>query len=116
MRVKGGLTSHKRHLKLRNQNKGFRGSKSKLNKVAHEARLHAGQYAFVGRKDRKNDFRKLWIVRISEALNPFGLNYSKFINNLAKANIKLNRKILADLVVNSPETFKQIVDKSKNIS
>lgn len=114
MRIKMGVTTHKRHKKLLESNKGFRGSKSKLYKVAHEARLHAGQYAFVGRKDRKNDFRRLWIVRISEAVKPLGLNYSAFIYNLKKANINLNRKVLADLVVNNPEAFKSIVDKSKN--
>lgn len=113
MRIKMGVTTHRKHKKLLDSNKGFRGSKSKLYKVAHEARLHAGQYAFVGRKDRKRDFRQLWIVRISEAVKPLGLSYNQFINNLKKANINLNRKVLADLVVNNPETFKMLVDKSK---
>lgn len=109
-----GVNTHRKHKKLLDSNKGFRGSKSKLYKTAHEARLHAGQYAFVGRKDRKNDFRRLWIVRISEALKPMGISYSKFFNKLKKANINLNRKVLADLIVTEPENFKQIVDKVKN--
>ena len=113
MRIKMGVATHKKHKKLLESNKGFRGSKSKLYKVAHEARLHAGQYAFVGRKDRKNDFRRLWIVRIGEALDPMGISYSKFINGLKKANINLNRKVLADLIINNPDSFKQIVDKVK---
>lgn len=115
-RIKMGKTAHRKHKKLLDSNKGFRGSKSKLYKVAHEARLHAGQYAYVGRKDRKSDFRKLWIVRISEAVKSLGLSYSEFINQLKKSEINLDRKVLADLIVTDQEAFKQIVDKIKEVS
>lgn len=88
-------------------------TKGRLYKVSKEADLHAGQYAFVGRKRRKGDFRRLWITRINAALSPFGLSYSKFMHKLKKANIVLDRKILADLVVSHPKTFKTIVEKVK---
>ena len=86
-------------------------TRSRLTKVAKEASLHAGQYAFAGRRLRKRDFRTLWITRISEAVKQMDLPYSKFINLLKQKNIKLDRKILADLVLNDPQTFKTIVDK-----
>jgi len=88
-------------------------TRSRLTKVAKEASLHAGQYAFAGRRLRKRDFRTLWITRISEAVKQMDLPYSKFINLLKQKNIKLDRKILADLVLNDPQTFKTIVDKVK---
>ncbi|KKR14623.1 MAG: 50S ribosomal protein L20 [Candidatus Levybacteria bacterium GW2011_GWA1_39_32] len=81
--------------------------------MAKEASLHAGQYAFHGRKLRKRDNRSLWIVRIGEAVKKEGLSYSVFINKLKKANIELDRKILSDLVVEDPETFKKIVSEVK---
>ena len=84
-------------------------------KVAKEAALHAGQYAYNGRKQKKQDFRTLWITRIGEAVKKEGLSYSVFINKLHKTNIGLDRKILSNLVVEDPETFKHIVDKVKNV-
>lgn len=113
-RIKRGVVSRRKHNKLLDLNKGYRGTKSKLIKVAHEAALHAGAYAYHGRKLRKRDFRVLWITRISEAVKPFDISYSVFINNLKKANIELDRKILSDLIVNDPNTFKHIVDKVKS--
>lgn len=110
-RVKRGVVSHRKHKKLLGLNKGYRGTKSKLIRVAHEAALHAGEYAFAGRRNKKRDFRRLWIVRISEATKVEGLSYSKFINGLKKNKIGLDRKILADLVLNDPETFKKIVEQ-----
>ena len=83
-------------------------TKSRLYKVAREALLHAGQYAFAGRKLRKRDMRKLWIIKINAALENLGFSYSKFISGLKKANIELDRKILADLAVSDPEVFKKI--------
>jgi len=83
-RVKRGLNAHRKHKKLRELNKGYRGTKSKLTKTAKEAALHAGQYAFHGRKRKKIDFRRLWITRISEATKVEGLSYSKFIAGLNK--------------------------------
>jgi large subunit ribosomal protein L20 len=112
-RVKRGLVSHRRHKKLLGLNKGYRGTKSKLVKVAHEAALHAGEYAFAGRKNKKRDFRRLWITRISEAVKQEGISYSKFVSALSKKNIKVDRKILADLALNDNKTFKEIVSRVK---
>lgn len=83
----------------------------KLIKRAKEADLHAGQYAYIGRKLRKRDFRRLWITRISEAVKKLGWSYNQFIHALKQKNIALDRKILADLVVNDPKVFQKIVDK-----
>lgn len=112
-RVKRGTVSRRKHKKLLNLTKGYRGTKSRLIRVAKEASLHAGQYAFHGRKLRKRDNRSLWIVRIGEAVKKEGLSYSVFINKLKKANIELDRKVLSDLVVEDPETFKKIVSEVK---
>ncbi len=114
-RVKRGLVSRRKHNKLHSLTKGFRGTKSRLIKVGKEAMLHAGAYAFHGRKLRKRDFRGLWITRIGEAVKPEGLSYSVFINKLKKANITLDRKILSDLVVHDKNTFKHVVDRVKNV-
>lgn len=86
-------------------------TKRRLIKVATEAYLHAGEYAFAGRKQRKRDFRQLWITRISEAVKQQGMKYSVFIKKLKDANIHLDRKILAHLIVESPKTFQAIVEK-----
>lgn len=88
-------------------------SKHRRIKVAKEADLHAGDYAFAGRKLRKRDFRRLWIQRINAALEPHNLKYSRFIAGLKKAKIQLNRKILADLALTKPEIFKQIIVKTQ---
>jgi large subunit ribosomal protein L20 len=114
-RVKRGLVSRRKHNKLQDLTKGYRGTKSKLIKVGHEAVLHAGQYAFHGRKRRKQDFRTLWITRISEASAQEGVSYSVLINKLKKAQIMLDRKILSDLIVNDRAVFKQVVDSVKNV-
>ncbi|MBI3385313.1 50S ribosomal protein L20 [Candidatus Gottesmanbacteria bacterium] len=113
MRIKRGVTSHYKHKKILAATKGFRGTKHRLIRVAKEASLHAGQYAYHGRKIRKRDFRQLWITRISEAIRAYDLNYSQFINKLKKANINLDRKTLSYFVTNEPETFKTIVEKAK---
>lgn len=114
-RVKRGIVSRRKHNKLLNLTKGYRATKSKLTRKAKEASLHAGQYAFHGRKLRKRDFRVLWITRISEAVKLEGLSYSVFMDKLKKANIMIDRKILNDLVVNDPGAFKNIIDKVKNV-
>jgi large subunit ribosomal protein L20 len=114
-RIKRGIVSRRKHKKLLSLTKGFRGTKSKLTKVAHEASLHAGQYAYDGRKDRKGDFRSLWIVRISEAAKLQGISYSVLINKLKKGNVELDRKILSDLIVNDPAAFKHVVDTVKTV-
>lgn len=113
MRVKGGpqgLQRHKRVLKLA---KGYFGQRSKIYRRAHEAVLHAGEYAFAGRKLRRRNFRTLWIQRIKAALTPFDLKYSRFIKLLKDKKIELDRKILATLAVDDPATFAKIVEKVK---
>lgn len=109
-RVKRGTVSRRKHKKLLALNKGFRGTKSKLIRVAKEASLHAGQYAYHGRKLRKRDNRALWINHISEAAKKEGVSYSVLIHKLKINKIELDRKILNDLVQNDPETFKKIVE------
>ena len=108
-RVKRGVTSHKRHKKVLELTKGHRGGRSKNIREAKSSLLHAGEYAFAGRKLRKRDMRKLWITQLSAAVKAEGLSYSKFINQLKVKEIKLDRKILSDLAVNHPEDFKKIV-------
>jgi large subunit ribosomal protein L20 len=110
MRVKSPeRKGHKKVLKLA---KGYRMTKNRLFKVAHEAVLHAGQYAFIGRKHRKRDLRSVWIMRINAALRGLGINYSTFVGGLKKANIQLDRKILADLAFRQPQVFKTIVEST----
>lgn len=115
VRIKRGIVSKRRHKKVFAQTKGFIGTKSRLIKDAKEALLHKGAYSYVGRKNRKRDFRRLWIIRISEAVKQEGLSYSVLMNKLKKANVLLDRKILSDLVLNDRETFKRIVDNVRNI-
>lgn len=109
MRVKTGTTRHRRHRQVLARTKGFRMTKGRLYKVSKEADLHAGQYAYAGRKNKKRDFRRLWIQRINAGLTGQQINYSQFINSLKKADIELDRKILADLAVNHPDIFAEIV-------
>lgn len=113
-RVKRGTISRRKHNKLARLTKGYRGTKHRLVKAAKEAALHAGAYAYHGRKLRKRDIRALWIVRISEAAKKEGTSYSKLIHKLKKENIELDRKILADLVLNDPKTFSEIVKHAKS--
>lgn len=116
MRVKRGVVSKRKHNKVLDLAKGYRGSRSTLIKTAKTAVLQAGQYAFAGRKNRKRDFRSLWITRISEAAKQQDISYSKLMNKLAKSNVELDRKILADLVVNDPETFTTLVEMAKKVN
>lgn len=112
-RTKTSIVRHKRHKKVLNLTKGFRGTNSRLYKRAKEALLHAGQYAYVGRKLRKRDMRRLWIVRITAAIKQISesLNYSRFIKGLKTAKIELNRKMLSEIAVKDFDTFKEIVAK-----
>jgi large subunit ribosomal protein L20 len=114
-RTKTGVVRRRHHKKILKLNKGFRGATRRLYKRATEASLHAGQYAYVGRKLRKRDMRKLWIIRINAGLKQINqqFNYSRFINNLKKAKIALNRKVLSELAVSDFDTFKEIVVKSQ---
>lgn len=108
-RVKRSVTSHKKHRKILKLTRGHKGGRSKLIKQAKESLLHAGQYAFAGRKLRKRDMRRLWILQLGNAVRAESLSYSKFISQLRTKNIKLDRKILADLAVNHPEDFKKVI-------
>lgn len=110
-RVKRGVASHRRHKKLHELTRGYRGGRGKLVREAKSALLHAGEYAFAGRKLRKRDMRRLWITQLGIAVRAQGLSYSKFISKLQLKNIKLDRKILADLAVNHREDFKKIVSE-----
>jgi len=112
-RVKSGFTRHRRHKKVLKLTKGFRGTNNRLFKRAKEALLHAGQYAYIGRKLRKRDFRKLWILRINAGLTQTetNLKYSRFIKALKDNQVELNRKMLAELTVVDFSTFKRIVQK-----
>jgi len=112
-RVKGGLMAQKRRRNILDEVKGYRLQRSKKKRVAREAIYHAQTYAFAHRKDKKNDFRRLWTVRINAALMAFGLKYSRFINILKTKNIAIDRKILATLAVERPETFSRIVESVK---
>lgn len=113
MRVKRGLASHRRHKKYLKMAKGFRGGRSRLYRTAREAVERSLAYSFVGRKLRKRDFRKLWILRINAGSREYGLSYSRFINGLSKAGIILNRKIMADLAVREKAHFAALVDMAK---
>ena len=112
-RIKRGTISRRRHKKLFAATKGYRGAKRRLVRTAKQAALHAGAYAYHGRKRRKRDFRRLWITRISQASALEGMPYSQLMFNLKKAHIELDRKILADLVVNDPDTFQTVLDRVK---
>ena len=108
MRVKTGIVRHHKHKKILDQTRGYRMTRSRLIKVAKQAALHAGQYAFHGRKRRKRDLRSLWITRINAALTDKPMSYSRFIKALKDKNVILDRKILADLAVNDFKTFEFI--------
>jgi large subunit ribosomal protein L20 len=110
-RVKRGTMVRKRHNKLLAQAKGFRGNRSRNYKVAHEAVMRALAYAYVGRRLRKRDMRRLWIVRINAAVRQHGLTYSRFINMLKVAGINLDRKQLADLAVRDAAAFNLLVEQ-----
>jgi large subunit ribosomal protein L20 len=103
----------RRHKKVRAAAKGFKHARSRRVKTAKEAVMHAGQYAYEGRKNRKRNLRSLWIIRLNAALRENGTTYSKFIRALKEAKIELDRKILADIAVKDPKTFKEILSKVK---
>lgn len=110
-RVKPSVQTRKRHKKILKLAKGFRMARSRRFKAAQEAVLHSGDYAYIGRKLKKRDFRKLWITRMNAALKQHGTSYSKFINQLKKKDIALDRKVLAFFAAEKPGIFKKIVDK-----
>lgn len=112
-RIKRAVNAKKRHKKVLKQAKGYFGAKSKLFRPANQAVMKSLNYAFVGRKQRKRDFRKLWIARINAATRQNGMSYSRFINGLKKANIDINRKMLAEMAINDPNSFAQLVEIAK---
>lgn len=112
-RVKGALATRKRRKKVLKLAKGYYGAKSKLFKTAKEAVMKSGQYAYVGRKQKKRDFRRLWITRISAGCKQNGMNYSTFMNGMKKAGITMNRKMLSELAIHDCEAFTALVEKAK---
>ncbi|MBQ4489355.1 MAG: 50S ribosomal protein L20 [Ruminobacter sp.] len=112
-RVKRGVTAHARHKKILNAAKGYYGARSRVYRVAVQAVTKAGQYAYRDRRQKKRQFRQLWIVRINAAARVNGLSYSKFVCGLKKASIELDRKILANIAVNDKPTFAVLVEKAK---
>ena len=112
-RIKGALATRKRRNKVLKLAKGYFGAKSKLFKTAKEAVMKSGNYAYVGRKQRKRDFRRLWITRISAACKANGTNYSTFMNGLKKAGITLNRKMLSEIAIHDEKAFAELVSKAK---
>jgi len=111
-RIKKGFSKSKKHKKILKLAKGYRGSKSKLVRTAKEAVMHAGEYAFSGRKQRKIQKRRLWIVVINAALRTEGITYSRFIKSLKDTNIQIDRKILSDIAISDPQIFKEIIKKT----
>ena len=109
MRIKRGVNAVKKRRKILKAAKGYFGAKSKLYRTAREQVMKSGQYAYIGRKQKKRDFRALWITRINAACRQNDISYSRFIAGLKKANVSLNRKVLADIAVREPETFAELV-------
>ncbi len=112
-RVKRGVAAAKRRKRLMKRAKGFYGSRSKLAGTAQEAVDKAGVYAYIGRKQRKREFRRLWIARINAACREQGLSYSRFISGLKDAGIEMDRKVIAELAVSDPSAFVELVKKAK---
>lgn len=112
-RVKGALNTRKHHKKILKLAKGYRGAKSKLYRVANQAVMKSLSYAYVGRKQKKRDFRSMWITRISAACKMNGINYSRFMNGLKKAGIEINRKMLSEIAINDAAAFAQLVETAK---
>ena len=112
-RIKGAMMTRKRRKKVLKLAKGYFGAKSKLFKTAKEAVMKSGQYAYIGRRQRKRDFRRLWIARINAAAKLNGMNYSTFMNGLKKAGITMNRKMLAELAVSDAAAFTALTEQAK---
>ena len=113
-RVKNGVVTKARHKKVLKEASGYFGSKHRLYKSAKEQLMHAGQYAYRDRRQKKREFRKLWIVRINAACRENEISYSKFINGLNKAGIEINRKMLSEIAINDKEAFKNLVEVAKS--
>jgi len=114
-RVKRGVTARARHKKVLDLAKGYRGRRGNVFRIAKEAVMKAGQYAYRDRRNKKRDFRALWITRINAAAREHGLSYSVFMNSLKKAEIEIDRKVLADLAVLDKPAFAALVEKAKSV-
>ena len=112
-RVKGAMMTRKRRKKILKLSKGYFGAKSKLFRTANEAVMKSLRYAYIGRKQKTRDFRRLWITRISAATQANGMNYSTFMNGLKKAGVELNRKMLSEMAINDPKSFEALVATAK---
>jgi large subunit ribosomal protein L20 len=112
-RVKSGIATKKKHKKVLKLAKGYWMTRHRQFKKAKEAVLHAGEYAFTGRKDKKRDFRRLWIIRLNAAVRQLGMKYSQFIRLLKDKKVELDRKILSEIAVSYPKVFAKIVEKLK---
>ena len=113
-RVKGGVTTRRRRKRVLKLAKGYRGNKSKAFRTAKQAVMKSLVYAYVGRKQKKRDFRRLWIARISAQAKMEGINYSQFMNGLKKAGIEMNRKMLSEVAIADPAAFAKLVETAKN--
>lgn len=113
-RVKRGVTASAKHKKIRDLAKGYYGAKHRWFRTANEAVMHAGQYAYRDRRNKKRDFRRLWIARINAAARQNGMSYSTFINGLLKAGIEIDRKVLSDIAVTDAAAFAKIVETAKS--
>jgi large subunit ribosomal protein L20 len=112
-RVKRGVVARRRHRKVLNRAKGYYGARRKIYRVAKQAVIKAGQYSYRDRRQRKRDFRSLWITRINAAARENGLSYSRFINGLKRAEVEIDRKVLADLAVHDKAAFKALAEKAQ---
>lgn len=112
-RVKRGVTAHARHKKTLEAAKGFYGRRKNTIRIAKQAVEKAGQYAYIGRKQNKRNFRALWIQRINAAVRELGLTYGRFIDGLNKAGVEVDRKVLSDLAIHQPDAFKALADKAQ---
>ena len=112
-RIKGAVTTRRRHKKILKLAKGYRGAKSRLFRTANEAVMKSLVYAYIGRKQKKREFRQLWIARINAAARMNGISYSKLMNGLKKANIEINRKMLSEIAIADPAAFTALVEKAK---
>ena len=113
-RIKGAMATRKRRKKVLKAAKGYYGGKHRLFKTAKQAVMKSGQYAYIGRKQKKRDFRSLWITRISAACKMNGINYSRFMYGLKKSGIELNRKMLSELAISDPDAFSSLVETAKS--
>ena len=112
-RVKGGPRGHRKHKLIIKLAKGYRGTRNRLFKRANQAVVKSGEYAFAGRKQRRRDLRRLWIIRINGALSATGVKYSRFIKGLKDAKIDLNRKMLSEMAIHDPSSFEKVLDNVK---